>query len=297
MTTLHTHQAFDLVIYDLERWALPSHRHLFFELIYVLHGAGVHHVNQQQYPYRPGSLFLLTPADTHSVEVQTASRFCVIVFTKIYFTRPAFPAPTVDFGTLFQQVEYIFLNHNPVGAAPLLPPDDTAWIAMLIQRLAQETERKTQGYVSVCQQLLMLLLHELARAIQASNRVQITARYNSDLVYDVMSYIQAHIYDNPKLRLDVIASEFAKSKPYIGQHFREQTGETIKAYVIGYKLHLAKARLLYSQLSIAEIADELGFTDESHLNKTIKQRTGLTASEFRKTNTAAALPETGNAET
>ena len=44
----------------------------------------------------------------------------------------------------------------------------------------------------------------------------------------------------------------------------------MQQYIIKYKLKLVENRLLHSEMRINEIAAELGFTDESHLNKLFK---------------------------
>lgn len=41
----------------------------------------------------------------------------------------------------------------------------------------------------------------------------------------------------------------------------------MQQYILSYKLKLVESRLLHSQMRINEIAEELGFTDESHLSK------------------------------
>ncbi len=41
----------------------------------------------------------------------------------------------------------------------------------------------------------------------------------------------------------------------------------MQQYILNYKLKLVENRLLHSQMRICEIVEELGFTDESHLNK------------------------------
>ncbi|HEY1055859.1 MAG TPA: AraC family transcriptional regulator [Emticicia sp.] len=40
--------------------------------------------------------------------------------------------------------------------------------------------------------------------------------------------------------------------------------------------------MLFSQLTISEIADEFGYTDESHFCKQFKKFTGSTPTAFRK---------------
>lgn len=47
-------------------------------------------------------------------------------------------------------------------------------------------------------------------------------------------------------------------------------------------MELILTRLKYSDLPISEIAGELNFTDESHLNKTFKAEFGETTKQFRK---------------
>jgi len=47
---------------------------------------------------------------------------------------------------------------------------------------------------------------------------------------------------------------------------------------------LVENRLLHSQMRICEIVEELGFTDESHLNKFFKKYRGCSPSNFRKNN-------------
>ncbi|MGF7080973.1 AraC-like DNA-binding protein [Mucilaginibacter sp. UYCu711] len=70
----------------------------------------------------------------------------------------------------------------------------------------------------------------------------------------------------------------------MNRYFKQQTGITLKHYINQYKINLAASRLLYSDLSISEIANELQFTDESHLNKIFKKYKNQTAKSFRSAN-------------
>jgi len=56
----------------------------------------------------------------------------------------------------------------------------------------------------------------------------------------------------------------------------------MQQYIINYRLKLIESRLLYSDLQINEIAVELGFTDESHMNKLFRKYRGITPREFRE---------------
>jgi AraC-like DNA-binding protein len=99
---------------------------------------------------------------------------------------------------------------------------------------------------------------------------------------EILLYIQQNIYQNDKLKIENLADRFAKSKNHLNVYFKAETGDTIKDYIITYKLALVKVRLLHSDLTVSQIAHELGFTDESHLNKLFKGRFQQTAKEYRK---------------
>jgi AraC-like DNA-binding protein len=106
----------------------------------------------------------------------------------------------------------------------------------------------------------------------------------------IISYIHQNIYDPSKLKAEHIAAHFNISLHYIGEYFKKHTGENLQQYIIHYKLSLVEARLRYSDMRLNEIADELGFTDESHLTKTFSKYRGITPTQYRKNvhNTVAA---------
>lgn len=281
MLTYATHRALDLTLYEVDRWDWPAHQHQFLELIYVLHGHGTHTINQLSYAYAPGSLFLLTPADAHAFTVEAPSRFAILVVTELYAHAVAGGPAAPDAG-IYQQLEYIFLNHHPHNGEPVRQPADRAWVGQLVYRLLAEVAERPVRHEAVVAHLVALLLHQVARAIQENNRPAGAGAPTHGLAYDVSSYIQQHIYANERLRLDALAATFHQAKATLSQRFKEQTGGTIKDYILRYKLNLVKARLQFSDRSVAQIADELGFADESHLNKLFRQREGCTATAFRR---------------
>ncbi|MBQ8895061.1 MAG: helix-turn-helix domain-containing protein [Clostridia bacterium] len=49
--------------------SFPLHAHEYYEMEIVLSGQGIHRLGEQVYPLERGSIFILSPADFHSVEV------------------------------------------------------------------------------------------------------------------------------------------------------------------------------------------------------------------------------------
>lgn len=285
MITLHSHQAFDLSVYQFKHWELPKHKHQFFELTYIIEGRGKHIINDSEFSYKEGCLFLLTPDDSHTFEIEEETKFCIIVISEIYFSGKTLSGEKgVDLVEFFRRLEFIFLNHNQIQAEPIQNEADRKWVGALMNRLIQEVEIKSFLHEVVVQNIVLLLLNQVARSIQENNEINFKIKNPTNGVYNIISYIQQYIYENEKLRIENIADAFCKSKSYISQYFKEQTGESIKEYILGYKINLVKSRLLHSNMTISQIAAELGFTDESHLNKLFKERVGMTAKEFKVRN-------------
>jgi len=65
--------------------------------------------------------------------------------------------------------------------------------------------------------------------------------------------------------------------------FREQLGMTPKQYLIAARMKRASTLLLDSQLTQAEIADNLGFTDVYFFNRQFTQFHGMPPGRYRKT--------------
>ncbi|MEH6778693.1 AraC family transcriptional regulator [Maribacter arcticus] len=55
----------------------------------------------------------------------------------------------------------------------------------------------------------------------------------------------------------------------------------LRVYIIKAKLKLVEIRLLNLDFTLTQIADDLGFTDVSHLSKTVKRYVGTSIREFK----------------
>ena len=68
---------------------------------------------------------------------------------------------------------------------------------------------------------------------------------------------------------------------YVSRMLKEKKGITMRQYVIQYRFKAAKHLLRYTDKSIADIADECGFTDASYFAKSFKASFGISPKDFR----------------
>jgi AraC family transcriptional regulator len=81
--------------------------------------------------------------------------------------------------------------------------------------------------------------------------------------------------------LSGLAAELGVHPVHLARCFRREYGVTVGAYARGLRLEWAAARLTDADASLAEIAAEAGFADQSHFTRAFKVHTGLTPAQYR----------------
>ncbi|WP_232324654.1 helix-turn-helix domain-containing protein [Pedobacter cryoconitis] len=75
---------------------------------------------------------------------------------------------------------------------------------------------------------------------------------------------------------------FGISETYLSRYFKKHMNELMQQYIINYRTKFIMNRLQHSDMRINEIANDLGFTDESHLNKFLRKQKGQSPGQYRK---------------
>lgn len=93
-------------------------------------------------------------------------------------------------------------------------------------------------------------------------------------------------------------SKFLTEKIYkdyssISKLFSEVEGITIEHFFILQKIEKTKEWLVYNELSLAEIAINLGYSSTQHLSNQFKKLTGMTPTQFKKIGTLHRKPLDG----
>ncbi|NJM89661.1 MAG: helix-turn-helix transcriptional regulator [Hydrococcus sp. RU_2_2] len=95
----------------------------------------------------------------------------------------------------------------------------------------------------------------------------------------VSNYINTHL--DRDLSLSQIARVINISPTYFASLFKRATGNSPHQYVIQQRVERAKLMLSKTDLAIANIALQVGFSSQSHLNQQFKRFTGMTPKQAR----------------
>lgn len=273
------HQPFEISFNEHNESLLTEHEHTFFELVYILTGTGIQWINNNMFPYHDGHLFLITPNDSHSFEIHKTTKFINIKFNDIYIHSAIFGSENI------QRLEFILQHANHQPGCILRNKVDKLLVKPMIEAIIREYVNRNLYSKEIITQLINTIIIVVARNIAMFLPQQVD-ECSDDKSLDILQYIQANIYQTGKIRAKEISRHFGISESYLGRYIKKHTNETMQQYILSYKLKLVESRLLHSQMRINEIAEELGFTDESHLSKFFKKNKGCSPSSFRKNNKA-----------
>jgi len=273
------YQPFEIHYTKVDVCPKSAHKHNFFELVYIASGTGIQCINENNFDYQPGHMFLITPDDCHSFQIGTTTELVFIRFNDIYVKSQQQNDPRqIEW---IKKLEYILHNASHQPGCILRNPPDKILIKAMVESLLGEWTNKQLYHHEIISQIVNTIITIVARNIGLTMPNKVVDN-TANTIVQLFNYIQENIYDGEKLRADIIANHFGFADGYLSRYFKKHTGESIQQYIINYKLKLVETRLQHSDMRINEIVNELGFTDESHLNRLFKKYKGLTPTAFRK---------------
>lgn len=99
------------------------------------------------------------------------------------------------------------------------------------------------------------------------------------------SVVQSIHHNHEDLKVnysEYIESHLNRDYTYLSSLFSEVEGTTIEKYIIHQKIERVKELLVYDELTLSEIAHQMGYSNVAYLSGQFKKVTGLTASHFKQ---------------
>lgn len=101
------------------------------------------------------------------------------------------------------------------------------------------------------------------------------------VIYQIIHFINRNYYKED-LSIQTISQTFGFHPNYISQLFKKNLGETFTICLSRIRMEHAEQLLKFSNESIGEIAEKVGFSDYFYFAKVFKKYFGMTPSDYRK---------------
>src|SRR5579871_2533405 len=152
------------------------------------------------------------------------------------------------------------------------------WIAARMYREFQHRDGLT---LLTLEGMLLELLAEMAR-----DPVSLPENRAPRWIGQATDFLHAHFTQN--LSAESIASAVGVHPAHLMRAFRQYHRSTIGEYVRTLRVEYACHLLLTSQAPLGQIALEVGFSDQSHFNRTFKRQVGISPREFLRISACAS---------
>lgn len=108
---------------------------------------------------------------------------------------------------------------------------------------------------------------------------QLSENRSSQLIKGIMDYLHEHV--TQPHTLTSIAEHFDLNASYLSRVFKQSTGKSFVQYMSEIKIKVAQQKLLETNMSIAEIAEYVGYTERT-FGRVFKKVTNNTPANYRK---------------
>lgn len=247
----------------LNRTNISPHWHEEMELLYFTKGSALCKCNNQSFEVHPGDLIVVNCNELHSGVNLTEDvyYYCIILDPHILSSRvidlcdSKYINPIIDNTILFK-------NH--------IVNDPS--IQGFIENINKEyTERKVGFELAIKSYLyglFVLLMREHVETVltdsQVKQRMKNIKRFNT-----ILEYIEENFRRD--LTLEAISETAHMSKYHFCRMFKQMTGHTVSHYINSLRIQEADDLLMTSDMSISEIAFQVGFHDTSYFSRIYKK--------------------------
>ncbi|WNR46106.1 AraC family transcriptional regulator [Paenibacillus roseipurpureus] len=264
--------------------ALHAHEHL--QLCYMLSGSCLHWVGEQSYILMKGDLISIPPCQEHRLEVRDSMDYVMI---QVDFMPHAINESLRDLSQMqtfldFAYIRPLIAKDNLIPKMSLNPPAQSSVEAVLNTILAEWEEQEEGFRLAIKAELLKLLViigRQFTRfALLQDQHEQHQVLLHRKALFQAISYMEKNFSED--LRLEDIASIALMSPSYFSYMLKLMKGKTYIELLTELRVQKAIELLRNSDLTVTEIALQVGYNHISHFNRTFKKFTHLTPGYFRK---------------
>ncbi|MBR2793914.1 MAG: helix-turn-helix domain-containing protein [Solobacterium sp.] len=248
-----------------------NHSHNYYEIFYVSKGNARFFVDDRLFDLHAGDFMIIPPNLVHynrylmqtsrvniyfrEEDVRRGNNFVLKGLKEQFLEKPAMFHTPSSYRDLLDTVLNTMIHEDPIS-------DENTGI--MLQLLLQEFFVYSRRYC----------------IINPGYSSQITQ--GDDITIQQAAQYISENYNLP-ITLDFLARKSGLSPAYFSKRFHFITGMGMKEYLTYVRLKHAEAELLSTSHSIAQIAENTGFSDSNYFKDVFKNKFGLSPRAYRKT--------------
>ncbi|OEK70518.1 AraC family transcriptional regulator [Staphylococcus equorum] len=247
------------------------HYHDHYEIFFSLSGNMLYTIEGRKYQLDVGSLLLITPYEFHQLNEQMDGHAERIGLRFDEHLLESLSTDTYDLSACFDTKSPNFKNLLQLSES------QKRELYYLLQGLINEQNSQKFGKKLAEEALLTQFFILLNRVSIANEQVSVIDDPESELVRQVLDYMELH-YADP-ISLEDLEKKFYVSRYKITQHFTRLVGYPPYRYLLQKRLQNAQ-RMLKNGESPQQVANQCGFSDYSNFYRKFKTSYGCSPRDY-----------------
>jgi len=254
-----------------------EHSHDFCELVIITHGSAMHWLEGKDFPVTAGDIFLLQGKQRHYFYDRQDLDLINIMYDPEKIGRPENELRKLPGYCAMFLLEPAYRRQHRFASRLHLKRVPLAHAEQLAEEMERESEKGEPGYEVALRAKLLELMVYLSRAYTSTDTTEAHA------LLRVGNVIGALENDFSKdWNVDELLKIAHMSRSNLMRIFRKATGQTPIDYLVRLRIQKAMDMLRNTDLSITEIALEVGFNDSNYFTRCFRRSMEQTPKEYRK---------------
>jgi AraC-like DNA-binding protein len=253
-----------------------EHSHDFCELVIVTHGSAMHMLEGNEFPVTAGDVFLLQGRQRHYFYDRKNLDLINIMYDSEKMVLPENELRRMPGYCAMFLLEPTYRRQHRFASRLHLKRVPLAHVEQLAEVMERECNDEQVGREVALRAKLLELMVYLSRAYTNSDTTEAHALLR---VGNVIGALENDFSKDWKLEDLLKIAHMSRSN--LMRVFRKATGQTPIEYLVRLRIQRAMEMLRNSDLSITEIALEVGFNDSNYFTRQFRRALGLSPRQFR----------------
>lgn len=249
--------------------AVIPEAHYEYEIILVTEGNAEIIINGHSQSVSSHSLIVINRLEQHYFKMESGYKRYVLSISKDFLLSNL---NDMKLYAIFMQRSAKFNHVMP------LPADLYSDILYSFQKITSECVCQDSFYITKCSSIIIGFLVSLYRYFPESFSTESITPL-SHIIFKIQAYIFEHYSEH--ITLTELAEKYYLSRHTLSIGFQKYVGISFKEYLISFRINEAKKLLISSDLSVEQIAENVGYLNINNFIKIFKKNESLTPLQYR----------------
>lgn len=248
------------------------HFHGSYEIFYLTSGERLYFIHDRTFHVKAGDILFINSQAIHRTMEAGKSNYhsrCLIHFVPQFVGNNHLP--------IMQSIQKLFIPYSIFS----LSAAERNVIDKFFDNMFTEAIDQQMDYELQLQSYLQQFLIHAARNLVPRNPSEIEYISNAHVkISGVVRYLNEHYSED--LLLSDVAQQFNMSHFYLSRLFKTSTGFSFVEYLNSIRIKEAQQLLRDTDEKIADVAQKVGFENQSYFGKIFKEMSGTSPLQYRK---------------